>query len=101
MSKLNLEKLNWGDYMSDKDLYSKAEKRVDEKIGFYHHLYAFICVNLFFIILNIFSGGGWWFYWITGLWAIGLLFHFFKVFFLHDNDTREGMIEKEMEKMKK
>ena len=28
--------------MSESELYSRAEKRVDEKMGFYHHLYSFI-----------------------------------------------------------
>ena len=91
--------------MSENELYRKAEKRVDQKIKFYHHLYSFIAVNIWFIILNlIFSPGNWWFYWITGLWAIGLIFHFLKVFVFAekiDDDYRDRMIEKEMEKMKK
>ena len=88
--------------MSDDDLYRKAEKRADEKIGFYKHLYSFVGVNIFFIIINfIFSPGEWWFYWITGLWAIGLIFHFLKVFVLYGEDKRDKMIEKEMERMRK
>lgn len=90
--------------MSDDELYKKAARRADEKIGFYKHLYAFIGVNLFFIILNVItSPGEWWFYWITGLWAIGLIFHLFRAFVLTGNieDNRDKMIEKEMEKMKK
>lgn len=88
--------------MSDEELYRKAEKRVDEKLGFYHHLYAFIAVNAMFIVLNLLtSPGEWWFYWITGFWAIGLIGHFFKVFVLTDTGKKDKMIEKEMEKMKK
>ncbi|MBR6024749.1 MAG: 2TM domain-containing protein [Methanobrevibacter sp.] len=88
--------------MSEDKLYRKAEKRADEKIGFYRHLYSFIAVNVAFIVMNvIFSPGEWWFYWITGLWAIGLIFHFLKVFVFYDGDRRDKMIEKEMEKMKK
>ncbi|WP_407423218.1 2TM domain-containing protein [Methanobrevibacter sp.] len=91
--------------MSEEKLYRKAEKRVDEKIGFYRHLYSFIAVNIAFFIMNlVFSPGEWWFLGITGLWAIGLIFHFLKVFVLSrklDEDTRDRMIEKEMEKMKK
>lgn len=89
--------------MSD-ELYKKAEKRADEKIGFYRHLYAFITVNLGFFILNaITSFGEWWFYWITGLWAIGLAFHFLKAFVFAEkiDIDRDKLIEKEMEKMKK
>ena len=32
--------------MSEENLYNRAEKRVDEKIGFYRHLYSFIVVNV-------------------------------------------------------
>lgn len=88
--------------MSENELYRKAEKRVEEKLGFYHHLYAFIAVNVVFFLMNlIFSPGEWWFYWITALWAIGLIFHFFKTFVMYDGTRRDEMIEKEMEKMKK
>ena len=41
------------DLMSEDELYRKAEKRVDEKIGFYRHLYSFIGVNVLFFIMNI------------------------------------------------
>lgn len=91
-------------FMSEDDLYKKAEKRADEKIGFYKHLYSFVGANAFFIVLNlIFSPGNWWFYWITGLWAIGLIFHFLKVFVfpMRIEENRDEMIEKEMEKMRK
>ena len=91
--------------MSDKELRSKAEKRADEKIGFYRHLHSFITVNIIFIIMNvIFSPGEWWFYWITGFWGIGLITHFLKVFVFNkklDENYRDKMIEKEMGKMKK
>ena len=91
--------------MSEEDLRRRAEKRADEKIGFYRHLYSFICVNIMFIVMNlVFSPGKWWFYWITGFWAIGLIGHFLKVFVFAeklDDNYRDNMIEKEMEKMKK
>ncbi len=93
------------DFMSEEDLYRRAEKRADEKIKFYHHLYSFVGVNVMFIIMNIiFSPSEWWFYWITCFWGIGLIIHFLKVFVFAeklDNNYRDKMIEKEMEKMKK
>ena len=86
------------------DLYKKAAKRADEKIGFYKHLYSFIGVNIFFIIINLlFSPGDLWFIYVTAAWGIGLVFHFLKVFVFSGRveDRREEMIEKEMEKLKK
>ncbi|WP_407415890.1 2TM domain-containing protein [Methanobrevibacter sp.] len=94
--------------MSEDDLYRRAEKRVDEKIGFYRHLYSFIGVNAILFIINLISNflspsNEWWFYWITIFWGIGLLIHFFKTFVFTERleDNRDKMIEKEMEKMKK
>ena len=93
------------DVMSEENLYSLAEKRVDEKIGFYRHLYSFIVVNVILLIINIlFFKGEWWFYWVTFFWGIGLVSHFIKTFIVFDKFNekhRENMIEKEMEKMRK
>ena len=91
--------------MSEENLYSLAEKRVDEKIGFYRHLYSFIVVNVILLIINVISfKGEWWFYWVTFFWGIGLVSHFIKTFIVFDKFNekhRESMIEKEMEKMRK
>lgn len=94
--------------MSDNDLYRRAEKRADEKIGFYKHLYSFVGVNIMLFVVNlvtnIMSGeGGWWFYWVTIFWGIGLIFHFLRAFVFSNRleDNREQMIEKEMENLKK
>ncbi|MBO7443295.1 MAG: 2TM domain-containing protein [Methanobrevibacter sp.] len=91
--------------MSEENLYNRAEKRVDEKIGFYRHLYSFIVVNVILLVINIlFSRGEWWFYWVTFFWGIGLVSHFIKTFIIFDKfdeKHRESMIEKEMEKMRK
>ena len=94
--------------MSDEELYRKAEKRVDEKIGFYRHLYSFITVNVILIIINVITNfqnppGEWWFYWVTIFWGIGLLIHYIKTFVITGKleDNRDEMIQKEMEKMKK
>ena len=91
--------------MSESELYSRAEKRVDEKMDFYRHLYSFIAVNIILIVINVlFSRGEWWFYWVTLFWGIGLVSHFLKTFVFFekfDEKYRDQMIEKEMEKMRK
>lgn len=91
--------------MSEDELYQRAARRADEKIKFYRHLYSFVAVNIMFIIMNaVFSPGEWWFYWVTVFWGIGLIIHFLKVFVFAEkleNEHREKMIQKEMEKMKK
>ena len=91
--------------MSESDLYKRAEKRVDEKMGFYRHLYSFVAVNILLAVINlVFSPEDWWFMWVTLFWGIGLLIHFVKTFIVFDRfdeKYRDQMIEKEMEKMKK
>lgn len=96
--------------MSDDELYRRAERRADEKIGFYKHLYSFIGVNILLFVINAVTNflnpgneGGWWFFWITIFWGIGLVVHFLKIFVFNNRleDNREQMIENEMKKMKK
>ena len=91
--------------MSEEKLYNRAERKVDQRIGFYRHLFAFVFVNAILIIINvIYLHEGWWFYWVTVFWGIGLLGHFLRTFVFYqklDEDYRDSMIEKEMEKMRK
>ena len=91
--------------MSESEMKARAEKIVDEKIGFYHHLYSYIVVNVILAIINIlFSPNHWWFMWVSFFWGIGLVSHFIKTFIVFDKFNekhRENMIEKEMEKMRK
>ena len=82
--------------MAESELYSRAEKRVDEKMDFYRHLYSFIAVNIILIVINVlFSRGEWWFYWVTLFWGIGLVSHFLKTFVFFekfDEKYRDQMI---------
>ncbi len=91
--------------MSESELYSRAEKRVDEKMGVYRHLYSFVAVNIVRIVINVlFSRGEWWFYWVTLFWGIGLVSYYLKTFVFFekfDEKYRNQMIEKEMDKMRK
>ncbi|AMK14858.1 2TM domain-containing protein [Methanobrevibacter olleyae] len=91
--------------MSESEMYSRAEKIVDEKIGFYHHLYSYIFVNLMLAILNILSSpNNWWFMWVSFFWGFGLVSHFLKTFVFYekfDEKLRDSMIEKEIEKMRR
>lgn len=87
--------------MDDNELYEKAEKRVDEKIGFYHHLYSYITVNIILLVINLLTTpNDLWFFWITLFWGIGVISHYVKVF-LFAGKHKENLIEKEMEKIRK
>jgi len=54
----------------------KAKKRVKDVKGFYIHLIVYICVNSFFIIINLLNDkDGYWFIFPLLGWGIGLFSH--------------------------
>lgn len=79
-----------------------AEKRVEEKIGFFVHAAVYAAVNALLIVLNL--TGGYetlWFFWPLIGWGIGLAFHGLAVFvFVNGNvaSFKERMIARELEK---
>jgi hypothetical protein len=44
------------------------------------HLAIFLLLNLVLFLIDFVTGGGWWFYWITAVWSIALLFQAFAGF---------------------
>jgi len=51
----------------------KAKKRVKRIKGFYQHLLIYVCVNTFFIIVNLLKpNDGYWFIFPLLGWGIGL-----------------------------
>ena len=42
--------------------------------GYRSHLTVFIIMNVFFVLMSIFTGGGWFIYPLLG-WGLGLAFH--------------------------
>ena len=62
--------------MDDKGLREKAEKRVEEKKGFYWDLGAYVVVNAGLFLIWLFTGAGYpWFVWPLLGWGIGVVFH--------------------------
>jgi hypothetical protein len=60
--------------------YQRARERVQALKGFYTHATAFILVNIGLVVINLLTGGGWWFYWPLIFWGIGLGIHALNVF---------------------
>lgn len=89
--------------MEQQEIYGKAKKRVEEKIGFYIHLAVFVGVNLLLVIINLVTAPYYlWFKWPLMGWGIGLFFHGLGVFASFKGDSiKERMIEKEMDAMLK
>lgn len=90
--------------MTENSIYNRAEKKVDEKIRFYRHLFSYVVViSLLFIVNYLFTPEYLWVLCVALFWGLGVLFNFLKVFIIYekfDDLYRDKMIEKEMEKMK-
>ena len=86
--------------MKKDDAYTRAERRVRAKIGFYYHLAAYVIVNLTLVFIWYFTGVEYpWFLWPMMGWGIGLFFHGMGVF-LSTGTMKERMIQKELEREK-
>jgi len=67
--------------LSPEEKYQQARERVKEEKGFFIHLISYLLVNAFFILLDVFtSRGHFWFFWPMIGWGIGLGFHWMGVF---------------------
>lgn len=87
--------------MTDEELMKRARKRVDMKMGFYVHLFVFVCVNLGLYLLNQYRGGQSWHMFPLFGWGLGLAIHGIVTFLsLNGEGLRERMLEAEVEKLK-
>ncbi len=86
--------------MENQELYKKAKKRVEAKLGFSIHLLVYVAVNALLIIINMSTSPEYlWFIWPLAGWGIGLFFHGLGVFvFTGEPAYKEKMIEKEMKR---
>ena len=94
----------WVIRMSD-NLRSRAEQRVDNKIGFYRSLSVYIIINVILAVINwIFTPQFWWVIFPIAFWGIGVFVKFLKAFVFvnhFDNESyRERKIQEEMERLR-
>ena len=64
----------------DEQRYQRAHARVQALKGFYTHATVYVLVNIGLFVINLLTGGGWWFYWPLIGWGIGLGAHALGVF---------------------
>ena len=88
--------------MDKKELYKKAEKRVQDKLEFYQHLTAYIVANSGLIFINLyFTPGDYWFKFPLLGWGIGIFCHWLKVFGpINSQRMKNKMMEKEINRHK-
>ena len=72
----------------------RARSQVERMTGFYIHLTVFVLVMLLMLVINAWTGGGWWVQWPLIGWGIGILVHAFAVFGRAPNFVREWQLRK-------
>ncbi len=57
------------------DAYERAKRRIDSRQSFFYTLGIYVIVNIALFLVNLVTlgDGGWWFYWVTIFWGIGML----------------------------
>jgi protein-S-isoprenylcysteine O-methyltransferase Ste14 len=87
--------------MEDQEVYRKARKRAEAKIGFYIHLAVYLAVSVLLIVINLSTSSDvLWFKWPIIGWGIGVLFHGLGIFaFSEGSAFKERLIENEMKRM--
>ena len=79
--------------------YQNAVKAVKEKKKFYKHLSSYIMVNGAFMLVTLFTGGGFSWFPVMLFWGIGLGSHYVKVFgFPGSGVLSQEWEERELEK---
>jgi cytochrome b561 len=95
-----------GESITEKELRSRAEKRVNAIMAFRQHLLAYVVVNILLIttwlVVALVVGNGAWFPWfifpLLG-WGIGIAMHAWAVYG-RSWVRRDQLVAKEMEKMR-
>jgi len=59
----------------------RRERERRRKAEFYAHFWSFVIVIGALAVINLFTGGAWWFQWPALAWGIGLAFHFKETYF--------------------
>jgi hypothetical protein len=72
--------------------------RANAKLGFYIHLFIYICVIALLVVINLMTSSSYlWFKWPLLGWGIGVMFHALGIYlFTSGHSTRERMIEREL-----
>ena len=88
--------------MEENESYRKAKAKVQRLKGFYHYLAAYVIVNLLLFVINIVTAPDvLWFWYVTVIWGIFLVWNAYGVFKEPNDEWEKKKIQEIMEKEKK
>ena len=61
--------------MMEDEKYERAKRQVSALKGFYGHLTIYVAVMALLFVVDIASGGDWWFYWPAIGWGFAVFLH--------------------------
>jgi class 3 adenylate cyclase len=68
------------DIRGSKHGMKRAEKKASDRIQFYNHLFIYVGVNIFLVLMNLLSNPfDWWFPFPLIVWGFGLFMHWMKI----------------------
>ena len=86
---------------SDDELTQRAQRRVNQKMGFYKHLMVYVVVNLGLAAISLVNGHRWFLGPMLG-WGVGLAIHGLVTFTnLRGDGMRERMLAAEIDRLKR
>lgn len=81
------------------DMDALARKRVKSQLGWYKHLTVYLIVNVFLISMSIWQDRNWAVFPLFG-WGLAVVLHGASVWFAGaGSNLREGMVERERQKL--
>jgi hypothetical protein len=78
--------------------YETAKERAEQLQGVLIHLLVYAVVNTALFVIDLLTGGGWWFFWPLLGWGIGVLLHVLTTFVpVFSPDWAERRARRELE----
>lgn len=81
----------------DAELMEQARRAAKQKVGFYKHAGIWAVVSVAIIVMDVFTGPGWWFFWPVLGWGIAVAFHAGSIFF--GDGFQQKLEDREVERM--
>ena len=84
--------------MTSDERYQRAKQRVNEIKGFYGHFATYGGVIGLLFLIDLLTGGAWWFFWPLFGWGIGIVANYIEA--LRGKAYTVRLAEKEYQKLK-